>query len=553
MKRGITLLLIAVLCVFGLMLASGLIVSSLVSGSGKARLVGALETATGVPVTFGNASFDLTQWFLLRPSIAIEDITIGNPPGYRSPHLLEAGKLSAQVALLPLIHKIIEVHSIEIDRPRIFAETNAQGISNIEALLKKAKGKPSVSSSAGSGSSAPSGEALSVDEFSINSGEVALLDSGASHAEGNLDISGIDLRVRDFSSDKPCTVLFSAKLFKGSASSIKLDGHAGPFSANALPIGGNFSVTIALDEIPPAFRRSQFGNLIAVPGKKARVTLEATIGGDAYQKLSGPAKLGFTDILIGKDEQHVLPLKGNLSAAFAALKLVSAPRFQLNVANAELDLGKGQWLGAAELELHGTAISGKSNGKIKNVDINEMLSAMTPANGKIYGTLEIPTYSLEFAGSNADQLRSSLHGTAKFSVTQGRLAALDLLEKIEHPEQLLTGKKSDTPFTTLSTDLAVGQSKLNLEAIQLDSPVLRVTGQGVIGFDQTLNFQLTGHLGSGGQVLNAVSSLGQRGGGGIPVTITGTVESPQVRPAVGKMVENVAGGLLNSFLKKKSN
>jgi len=98
----------------------------------------------------------------------------------------------------------------------------------------------------------------------------------------------------------------------------------------------------------------------------------------------------------------------------------------------------------------------------------------------------------------------------------------------------------------------VGQSKLNLEAIQLDSPVLRVTGQGVIGFDQTLNFQLTAHLGSGGQVLNAVSSLGQRGGGGIPVTITGTVESPQVRPAVGKIVENVAGGLLDSFLKKKS-
>jgi hypothetical protein len=40
--------------------------------------------------------------------------------------------------------------------------------------------------------------------------------------------------------------------------------------------------------------------------------------------------------------------------------------------------------------------------------------------------------------------------------------------------------------------------------------------------------------------------------GGIPLTVTGTVESPQVRPAVGKMVESVAGGLLDSLLKKKS-
>ena len=123
MKRRITQLLIAILCVFGLFLASGLIVSSLASGAGKTRLTGALEGALGVPVTVGDASFDLTQWFLLRPSISIANIKIGNPPGYRSPHLMEASKLSAQVALVPLLRKQIEVRSIEIERPRIFAET----------------------------------------------------------------------------------------------------------------------------------------------------------------------------------------------------------------------------------------------------------------------------------------------------------------------------------------------------------------------------------------------------------------------------------------------
>ena len=544
MKRWLILLLIAIVGVVGLFLATGMVASSLVSGSGKQMVVSSLASSLGVPVTVGDANLDLVQWFLLRPAIAIHDITIGNPPGYHSRHLLEASKLSAQVALLPLLHKSVEVHSIEIERPRIFAETNAQGISNIEALLKKTKSKPG----AGSASSESPGGSVVVDEFSLTSGEVAFVEAG--HAGENFDISGIDIHVQDLASDRPCRLQFGAKLFGGSDSRIRLAAQAGPFSADALPLSGTMSVTIAPAEIPAALRRAQFGDLLAAPGKKAMASLEAAVRGDVYQRLSGPAKLVLKDILIGKDEKHVLPLAGQAPVTFTASKLMSSPVFHLNVAHAELKLGKGEWLGDAEVQLHGTATSGKSSGKVRGVDINELVSSVTSANGKIYGVLEIPSYSVEFAGNNAQQARNSLHGGGKLSVTQGRLAALDLLNKIEHPEQLLS-KQGDTPFTTLAADLAIGQEKLNLSGIALDSPALRVTGQGFIGFDQAINFVLAAHLGGGASTLVSRAGVGGQGGG-IPLTVTGTVESPQVRPAVGKMVESVAGGLLDSFLKKKS-
>ncbi|HXA66041.1 MAG TPA: hypothetical protein VNV82_12860 [Bryobacteraceae bacterium] len=45
---------------------------------------------------------------------------------------------------------------------------------------------------------------------------------------------------------------------------------------------------------------------------------------------------------------------------------------------------------------------------------------------------------------------------------------------------------------------------------------------------------------------------GGSAGGGIPVSVTGTVESPQVRPNVGKMVKNVGQELLGSFFEKKT-
>jgi uncharacterized protein involved in outer membrane biogenesis len=544
MKRRLIQLLIAIVCVLGLFLATGLVASSLVSGSGKQMVVASLASSLGVPITVGEANFDLLQWFMLRPAIAIHDVAIGNPPGYHSRHLLEASKLSAQVALLPLLHKSIEVHSIDIERPRIFAETNAQGISNIEALLKKAKGKPG----SGSASSESGSTSVVVDEFSLTSGEIALVETG--RAGENFDISGIDIHMQDLASDRPCRLQFAAKFFGGSVSRIRLAAQAGPFTANALPLSGTVSVTIAPAEIPPALRRAQFGDLLAAPGKKAKVSLEAAVRGDVYQRLSGPAKLVLKDILIGKDEKHVLPLAGEAPVTFTASKLMSSPVFQLNVANAQLKLGKGEWLGDAELQLHGTATSGRTSGKVRGVDINELVSSVTAANGKIYGVLEIPSYSLQFAGNNAQQARNSLRGAGKLSVTQGRIAALDLLDKIEHPERLLSNQ-GDTPFTTLAANLTIGQEKMNLDGIALDSPVLRVTGQGYIGFDQAINFALAAHV-SGG-VSTMVSRTGVGGQtGGIPLTVTGTVESPQVRPAVGKMVESVAGGLLDSLLKKKS-
>ncbi|HVP47433.1 MAG TPA: AsmA family protein [Bryobacteraceae bacterium] len=544
MKR----LLIVVVCLFVLVLIAGVVVASLVSGNSSRVLASSLSDALGVPVSLGDTKFDWKQWLLLKPAVEVDNIAIGNPPGFHAAHLLEAQKLSAQVALLPLLHKDIQVRSINIDHPLINVETNAHGTSNVEALLKKENTK-STPAPASSGSSSAGN--LVVDQFSVTSGEVTFLDSA--RTEGKIDIRGIDLSVRDFSRDQPCRVEFSARLF-GGESRVRLTGQAGPFGADTLPLNGTLSVAITPAEIPLTLRRAQFGNLLVAPGKTAKVTLDTTIRGDVYHKLSGPAKLSITGMLIGRDEQHVIPLSGEFPLAFAVSRPISAPSYHLGIANAQLHLGKGEWLGAADLNLHGTATSGRSSGKIRNVDINELLSAATPSSGKIYGVLEIPSYSFEFAGANADQVRSSMHGEGKLSVTQGRLAALDLLAHIKHamenPQELFTGQKGDTPFTTLLADMKVAESKLNLNGIQLDGPALRVNGQGSIGFDQAVNFELAAHLVGGGSPINQIATGGS-GGGGIPVSVTGTVESPQVHPNIGKMVKNVGEELLGSFFKKK--
>src|SRR5690349_8801014 len=186
MERWSVRLLLVIVGLAGLWLVAGLVAKGVVSGATSGGLIASLEKSIGVPVSVGSADFDLSQWFLLRPAISLENITIGNPPGFRGRNLIEAKSLSAQVALLPLFQKTLEVHSIVLDRPRILVETNAQGASNVEAFLRKPKGKSAPSAS---GSESGRAAGLVIDELLINSGEIASED---------LNINGIDIRLRDF-------------------------------------------------------------------------------------------------------------------------------------------------------------------------------------------------------------------------------------------------------------------------------------------------------------------------------------------------------------------
>jgi uncharacterized protein involved in outer membrane biogenesis len=140
MNRWLKLLAICAGVVVALIAASGLLLRSIVNGSGKDRVVASLGAKLGAPVSVGSVNFDLKQWFHLRPAIALNDVAIGNPPGFSNGPLLQAKKISAQVALAPLLHRRIEVDSIQVDQPQITVENDKNGNSNVEALVKKASG-----------------------------------------------------------------------------------------------------------------------------------------------------------------------------------------------------------------------------------------------------------------------------------------------------------------------------------------------------------------------------------------------------------------------------
>jgi uncharacterized protein involved in outer membrane biogenesis len=544
MKRWVLRIVFCLCGVLVLVIAAGLFAKSLVSGSAKDSLVASLGQQLGVPLSVGTAAFDLGEFVRLRPAVSLDNITIGNPAGFRVAHMIEARTMYAQVRLLPLFKRRIEVHSLVIEQPRVLVESNAQGVTNLEAFVKGLGSQKPPAAAAPRGGGGNSRE-LAVEDLRIESGAILL--GGKAIAED------LNLRVRDFSADRSARIELGARLFGGANSRLDMDGHAGPFGSGALPLDGTLRLLIAPAEIPARLRQEQFGKLLGAPGPKSRASLQGTIKGDIYGTVGGPAKLTFSEIMIGKDDKHALPLAGEVPISFTASKLMSAPSFALKIPKGRLQLGAGEWSGNAEFRIRGPVLSGSSRGSIRNVDINQLASGFTTADGKIYGIAEIPSYSVQFSGRNADEIRDSATGSGKLSVSKGRIAALDMLGSIQRAlQQTQETAPGETPFTNLATDLNIGGKRLDLSGVLLDSPVLRLTGSGAIGFDQALNFDLQARVtGAPARLVNRLTRSDQTDEALVPVKVAGTVNSPQVRPDVKELATGAVEGLFKSLLKPR--
>src|SRR6185503_4709045 len=142
MSRTLKIVIGAAAALAVLFVGSGLLIQALVSGARKDALVESLGNAARVRMTVGSVHFSLGQWLRLRPSVALEDIVLGNPPGFRSASLLEAKRLDAQVRLFSLFGSTIQTNSISLDRPRIPVGKNAAGATNIESFMTALSTQP---------------------------------------------------------------------------------------------------------------------------------------------------------------------------------------------------------------------------------------------------------------------------------------------------------------------------------------------------------------------------------------------------------------------------
>ena len=231
-----------------------------------------------------------------------------------------AQKLAVSIKLLPLLHKELDVRSLELEHPHIELVRNAQGEWNF-ATLGNAKPAPAQTETAPAqqpsnqtgkqakqppapqqpqqtaqqspepqpdeSAKKPSGE-LTLANLEITDGQVAITDLQKHQSRAVYD--HVDLSLSNFSPDSEFNVKVTAHLPGQGKQTVALEGKGGPIKQADL-LNTNFDGTLNLDQVSIA-GVEKFLNSQALSGIEAQISGNAKVkNGDGKMASSGSIKL----------------------------------------------------------------------------------------------------------------------------------------------------------------------------------------------------------------------------------------------------------------------
>jgi AsmA protein len=173
-------------------------------------------------------------------------------------------------------------------------------------------------------------------------------------------------------------------------------------------------------------------------------------------------------------------------------------------------------------------------------------------------------------GNTDDAIKRSLSGKINVDVKQGALVGVDIVFELQRVNALLkrqvpsqragTGPPR-TVFNALQTNGTLDKGVLRIDDLRIETDFLKVHGRGTLDtFTEAINYQLVA-------AVNKLPAGNAPAGGGldalaaveVPLTITGTIASPTVRPDIealakgklGQEVQQKAGELVKKKLGDK--
>jgi AsmA family protein len=153
----------------------------------------------------------------LAPRIVLPKVAFQNAPGSKTPDMLTASRIEAQIALLPLLSRRFEVIEFTLVDPVITLETDANGRGNWQF-----GGAPVPA--AGGGAASGAATAFGIGNFAIRNGTL-IYRNGATGKTTNVSIERMTMRARDLNA--PIAIDFRGRV---DDVPVALSGDLGPAS-----------------------------------------------------------------------------------------------------------------------------------------------------------------------------------------------------------------------------------------------------------------------------------------------------------------------------------
>ncbi len=290
-RRGWRILLIALAVLILLpVLAVLALVATFDADSAKPRIIAAVEAATGRKLAI-DGPIRLVPG--LHPSIEVNDASLSNPAGFSRPQMAVLKRLDLQLALLPLLHRRIEIDRLVIGGADILLELNAAGAGNWQFKPAAVPAPATPARAPEAAKAAP--PAIHIDRIEITDGRIAYRNPRMAAPEA-LAIQVLTIQAPPLAggaADGPVRLTMKAR---SGAVPFTLDGQVGPYGA--------------------LFAGTQPVNLdLGLAASGAKLTLAGT--------LADPARLSGADLRLQGDIPDLAALSDLAHTELPKLKAIS--------------------------------------------------------------------------------------------------------------------------------------------------------------------------------------------------------------------------------------
>ena len=479
----------------------------------------------------------LTMW--PRIGARMTGLAVMDDPAFGSSPFTSLTSLDVGVKLMPLLSGKVEVEDITLRDPVITVIKNKNGVLNVSTIGRAGVELPKTPSRA----PIPSTEGpikilalLAVDRVSIVGGTLTYRDLTAAKPTEYV-LQDVKLLLQSVRLGQTTSLHFGA-LVQPLNLPVTLDGTFGPLKE-----------TTDIDAI----------NLQLGLGKTDFTIAGKTVGQNATVNISSP-------LINTANLPMTLPL--NKSVNIKDLRIAAEVKGQeAKLNNLSFQLFDGQVKGQGSLTSGSDSPPFTGKATIQGLQLGPALDALAATQVSISGTAGVDV-ALKGQGFSMPNLTKTLEGTSHVAVKDGKIEGVNLLREaisILKVAGISLDNANATAFSTIETDLAIKEGIINVQRLLIDSHDFQATGEGTVGFDQTIHLTVTLNLSQAlSQKITGSSPaarLAMAGGRlNVPLLIIGTVQAPlygldskaltgKVQEQVKEKVKEAIGDLLKGSTK----
>lgn len=543
----------------------------------KPQIVDAVKEKTGRNLAI---SSDLSWTFFPSLGIKLGGITLSNPDGFDTAAMVSITEVVAEVSLMPLLTKEVEISQLNLDGLTLSLETQKDGRSSFDGLTGEAK--------PGEVSKAPANETSSISLSKLDIGGISITNTQISNLDHQSNTKQLlslkSLTLGRFQLDKfaPLKYELSASLPDLNVTSsgegqIKVSQNlqqvvitdfvvTNLLQGKGMPNGElkadlTTSLAMALDKQTVSLVLASFsaanieatGQLDIAYGNKVPNVVAKLEVGDVDLDRFLPEKEAETQNSKQNNTNNKASVEPDLTAMKSVNLDVNVKVKSVKVANMKTQ----NWVfkmamkqGVANVSqlsaaLYGGTIkaSAKLDGrnKVAKYEFDKRLTGVD-IRALLIDAAEVDmldgTANFNVAGKGSsllpDNLKKNLLANGKFEIADGAIHGVNIPQMIRDAKAKLGGDMSSsgsgekkTDFTSMTGSFKVAKGVVTNPDLNMASPLIRLTGAGTANvINEALNYKLTtsvvGSLeGQGGNERDALYGVE------IPFAISGTMSEPK--------------------------